>query len=95
MFCDAILKQAGGIYDTIFSDTRKTSAESLYDWLKTATYELYQNALNAGVNIPLPVDDVPLDFGAHYDGQTIYGLATAGERRTPTQLYGRGSANRD
>jgi len=64
--CDSILTQQGGIFDTMVSDTSKSLAENLYDWLETATYQQYQDAVNAGINIPLPVNGVPLQFGATY-----------------------------
>jgi hypothetical protein len=84
--CDAILKN--GVFNTIITNTNLSTADSLYEWLKSTDYGTLQNAQNDGLNIGLPIQGVPINVSAtisNTEFQNWHKAVDQGQSRTFTQ----------
>ena len=58
--CDAILKN--GVFNTVITNNNNSTAENLYEWLKSVDYGTLQTAQNDGLQIDFPISGVPVNI---------------------------------
>jgi len=67
--CNAIL--LGGVFNEHRVKEHVEYRHSIRDFLLTASYEEVKNARKAGLDLSLPIVDVPLGLGANFDEATL------------------------
>ncbi|MEP0859257.1 hypothetical protein [Trichocoleus sp. DQ-U1] len=62
--CDAILRQ--GIFNEIFTDSRRSISENLLEWLKTTDFGTFQGKQGGGLKVGFPIKGVPFELGGSF-----------------------------
>jgi hypothetical protein len=63
--CNDILK-ANGAFNSVIKTSSRSADEQLFEWLKTATWTEFKQKQDAGLNVVLPVDGIPVGIDGHY-----------------------------
>jgi hypothetical protein len=62
--CNSILQQ--GIFDETLISTNRSVSETLFEWLKSASFSDVKSKIDSGLKIGLPIKGIPVEIGGSF-----------------------------